>query len=160
MTSTVRTGVVWVGLFLCATSCRRESEPNDPKRGKSNAEPNITITLTGVVSDFCEGKKSDFCFVRGARGDSEFELFVAPGVLDPDGKTAKIGDAAMRNPLDWRTGLLIRGRELVFADGQMRIGARSYGKLEGDVTIEIMPKGVFVNGEFRGDLKSGSEAGG
>ena len=52
--------------------------------------------------------------------------------------------------MDFR--LLIGEDALEYTGGTVKIGDRSFGRLDGPTLIEIKPEGVFVNGELRGPL--------
>ncbi len=74
--------------------------------------------------------------------DVEFEQGTTLSVtVDSDGS----GRALPRS-------VTIRGRELDVSDDELRIGERSYGRLEGPVEIRVRANGVYVNGELRGAL--------
>jgi hypothetical protein len=51
--------------------------------------------------------------------------------------------------------LLIDGAEVYSKDGTLYIGERSYGPVARPVSITFSREGVYVNGDFRGELPTG-----
>ncbi len=48
----------------------------------------------------------------------------------------------------------VLGEDLLFTNGELKMGERSYGTLKDGDTIEIKQTGILVNGETRGPLKN------
>ncbi len=85
---------------------------------------------------------------------TKVEIIVSPKVphREVEGSFLVVSqdDAGTMRAMDFR--LLIGEDALEYTEGTVKIGDRSFGKLDGPTLIEIKPHGVFVNGELRGPL--------
>jgi len=84
---------------------------------------------------------------EGTPSHITFESAYAKGTIEIAGDvkigSQSIGDASPRQVIT------LDGKVLVFDGAELKLGEKSYGKLAGEVRIEISAAGVTVNGEKR-----------
>ena len=111
------------------------------------------IVLLGLPA--CQ-QKTEFHKTMIVNSDpaTKVEIIVSPEVphREVEGSFLVVSqdDAGTMRAMDFR--LLIGEDALEYTGGTVKIGDRSFGKLDGPTLIEIKPEGVFVNGELRGPL--------
>ncbi len=53
---------------------------------------------------------------------------------------------------EWTRHLQIDGEDLLISEGELKIGAYSYGAVSSESAIEVQPEGVLIDGQNRGVL--------